>query len=160
LAANYAYLDATFLNAFLLGSNSPFADANGNIQVSPGDQVPMTPHQRFKVSADYEVTPQFTMGGDVNVVSSSYFGGDASNQFPQMPGYWYADLDASYQVTKTLQLYAKVDNVLDNRYYTYGTLFDTTAVPNYANGGAAFTDPRSLTPARPRAIYVGMRATF
>jgi iron complex outermembrane receptor protein len=93
-------------------------------------------------------------------VSSSYFNGDASNQFPQMPGYWYADLDASYQVTKNIQFYAKIDNVFDNHYYTYGTFFDTTAVPNFANGGSAFTDPRSLTPARPRAFYAGMRATF
>ena len=51
-------------------------------------------------------------------------------------------------MTKNVQLYAKVDNVFDNRYYTYGTFFDTTAVPNFANGGAAFTDPRSLTPAQ------------
>ena len=160
LAANYAYIDATFLNSFQLGSNSPFADANGNIQVSPGNTIPMTPHHHIKFSADYDVTPQFTVGGDVNIVSSSFFDGDASNQFSQFPAYWVADLDASYQVTKNIQLYAKLDNVFDNRYYTYGTFFDTTAVPNFANGGAAFTDPRSLTPARPRAIYAGMQATF
>ena len=40
LFASYAYIDATFLNAFALGSNSPYADANGNIYVTPGDQIP------------------------------------------------------------------------------------------------------------------------
>jgi outer membrane receptor protein involved in Fe transport len=160
LAANYSYIDAIFLNSFLVGSNSPFADANGNIQVSPGNQIPMIPHQRFKFSADYEVTPQFTIGGDVNVVGPQYFAGDPSNQFPQLPAYWCADLDASYKVTKNIQIYAKVENVFDNRYYTYGTFFDTTEVPNYTNGGAPFTDPRSLNPARPRAFYAGLRATF
>ena len=49
------------------------------------------------------------------------------------------NLDASYQVTKNIQLYARVENVFDNRYYTYGTFFDTTAVPNFANGGAPFS---------------------
>ena len=29
-----------------------------------------------------------------------------------------------------------------------------------ANGGAAFTDPRSLSPARPRGFYAGMKVTF
>ena len=72
----------------------------------------------------------------------------------------WADLDASYKVTKNVQLYAKLENVFDNRFYTYGTFFDTAAAPNFGAGGAAFTDPRSLTPARPRAIYAGMRATF
>ena len=49
-----------------------------------------------------------------------------------------------------------------------GTFFDTGAVPNFtagpvanfANGGASFTDARSLSPARPRAFYVGLKATF
>ena len=57
-------------------------------------------------------------------------------------------------------IYAKVDNVFDNHYYTYGTFFETDDLPNYANGGNAFTDPRSLTPARPRAFYAGMKVTF
>ena len=59
-----------------------------------------------------------------------------------------------------MQVYARVENVFDNRYYTYGTFFDTTQVPNFGNGGAAFTDPRALSPAQPRSVYVGMRATF
>jgi outer membrane receptor protein involved in Fe transport len=157
--ASYAYIDATFLNAFMLGSNSPYA-VGGNIQVLPGDQMPMIPHHRFKLSADYDVTPAFKIGGDVNVVSSQYFEGDASNQYSKLPGYWVADLTASYQLTKNIQLYALAENVFDNRYYTYGTFFDTTQVPNFANGGAPFTDPRLLTPARPQAFYVGVKATF
>ena len=35
---------------------------------------------------------------------------------------------------------AASDNIFDNRYATYGTFFDTTDVPNFANGGAPFTD--------------------
>jgi outer membrane receptor protein involved in Fe transport len=160
LSANYAYLDATFLNPVTLGSNSPYADANGNIYVSPGNQIPMVPHHKVKLSADYDVTSALKVGADVTFVSSQFYSGDASNQFSQLPAYWVADLDASYQLTQNIQLYAKVDNVFDNRYYTYGAFFDTTSVPNFANGGNPFTDPRSLSPAKPRAIYAGMRATF
>jgi hypothetical protein len=43
---------------------------------------------------------------------------------------------------------------------TYGTFFNTIALPNFANGGAPFTDPRSLSPARPRAFYAGLKTTF
>jgi outer membrane receptor protein involved in Fe transport len=160
LKASYAYIDARFLSTFQLGSNSPFADANGNIQVVPGDQIPMTPHNRVKFSADWYVTPAFTLSADVNIVGSQFYNGDASNQFPQLPAYWVANAYGSYQMTKNLQVYAKVDNVFDNHYYTYGTFFDTTDVPNFANGGNPFTDPRSLSPARPRAFYAGLRATF
>jgi hypothetical protein len=34
------------------------------------------------------------------------------------------------------------------------------ALPNFYNGGAAFTDPRSLSPSQSRAFYAGPKATF
>jgi hypothetical protein len=33
-------------------------------------------------------------------------------------------------------------------------------IPNFTKGGADFTDPRSVLPARPRAFYAGLKATF
>jgi outer membrane receptor protein involved in Fe transport len=160
LYASYAYVDATFLNAVALGSNSPYADANGNIYVVPGDRIPMIPHNRFKLGGDYYVTKEFKIGGDLLVVGSQYYAGDASNQFEQLPAYAVADAHASYQVTANVQVYLQVNNLFDNHYYTYGTFFDTTQIPNFGNGGAAFNDPRSLSPAQPRSIYAGLKATF
>jgi outer membrane receptor protein involved in Fe transport len=158
--ASYAFIDARFLDSLQLGSNSPFADANGNIQVSPGDIIPAIPRHRIKAGFDYSVTDAFKIGGDALYVSSQYFVGDASNQFQQLPGYAVFNVHASYQIDKTYQVYGRIDNVFNNQYATYGTFFDTTQVPNFANGGASFTDPRSLSPARPRVFYAGLKATF
>jgi outer membrane receptor protein involved in Fe transport len=158
--AGYTLVDARFLNALELGSNSPFADANGNIQVIPGDQIPGVPRNRVKVGFDYAVTDAFKVGGDAQYIGSQYFVGDESNQYPKLPGYAVFNLHASYQIDKNFQIYAKADNIFDNRYANYGAFFDTTALPNFANGGAAFTNPQSLSPARPRALYAGMRITF
>jgi len=158
--SSYAFVDARFLDALTLGSNSPFADANGNIQVLPGDQIPAIPRHRVKAGIDYSVTDALKVGGDMLYVSSQYYVGDASNQAPKLPGYAVFNLHGSYQIDKTYQIYARVDNIFDNHYSTYGTFFDTTALPNFANSGAAFTDPRSVSPARPRAFYAGLKATF
>ena len=160
LYASYALVDARFLDALQVGSNSPFADANGNVQILPGNRIPAIPRNRIKAGFDYSVTDAFKVGADMLYVSSQYFVGDESNQAPRLPGYAVFNLHASYQINKTFQLYARVDNLFDNRYATYGTFFDTSAVPNFANGGAAFTDARSLSPARPRAFYAGLKATF
>ena len=54
---------------------------------------------------------------------------------------------------------ARVDNVFNNHYATYATFFDTTQLPNF-NTGNPFTNPDSLSPARPLAAYVGIKATF
>ncbi|MCP3476905.1 TonB-dependent receptor [Bradyrhizobium sp. CCGUVB1N3] len=158
--ASYAFLDARFLDALQLGSDSPFADADGNIQVLPGNQIPRLPRHLIKASVEYAVTDVWKVGGDALFVSSQYFVGDESNQFPKLPSYAVFNLHTSYQVTKNLQIYGRVDNVFDNRYSTLGTFFDREALPNFANGGAEFTDPRSLSPARPRAFYAGARVTF
>jgi iron complex outermembrane receptor protein len=158
--ASYAFIDARFLDSLQLGSNSPFADANGNIQVSPGNIIPAIPRHRIKAGFDYSITDAFKVGGDALFVSSQYLVGDASNQAPQLPSYAVFNVHASYQIDKTYQVYGRIDNLFDNRYATYGTFFDTTAVPNFTNGGAAFTDPRSLSPARPRAFYAGLKASF
>ena len=160
LYASYALVDAQFLDALQVGSNSPFADGNGNVQILPGNRIPAIPRNRIKAGIDYSVTDAFKIGGDALFVDSQYFVGDESNQAQRLPSYAVFNLHASYQIDKTFQIYARADNVFDNRYATYGTFFDTGAVPNFANGGAPFTDPRSISPARPRALYVGLKATF
>ncbi len=160
LYASYAFIDARFRDALLLGSNSPFADSDGNIQVLPGDRIPAIPAQRFKAGFNYAFTDALKVGGDVLVVGSQYFVGDESNQAPRLPAYAVLNLHSSYQINKTFQVYARVDNVFDNHYATYGTFFETDALPNFANGGAPFTDARSISPARPRAFYAGLKATF
>jgi outer membrane receptor protein involved in Fe transport len=160
LYASYALVDARFLDALQVGSNSPFADAGGNVQILPGNRIPAIPRNRIKAGIDYSLTDAFKVGGDAFFVSSQYFVGDESNQAPRLPSYAVFNLHASYQIDKTFQIYARADNILDNRYATYGTFFNTSAVPNFANGGAPFTDPRSLSPARPRAFYAGLKATF
>jgi outer membrane receptor protein involved in Fe transport len=160
LYASYAVVDARFLDALQVGSNSPFADVNGNIQIVPGNRIPAIPRNRIKAGIDYSITDAFRVGGDALFVSSQYFVGDESNQAQRLPSHAVVNLHASYQINKVFQLYARAENIFDNRYATYGTFFDTGAVPNFANGGAPFTDPRSLSPARPRAFYAGLKATF
>lgn len=159
--ATYAFVDARFLDALMLGSNSPSADpATGNIQVLPGDQIPAIPRHRIKLGADYAVTDAFKIGADLVYVSSQYFVGDESNQQPKLPAYAVVNLHGSYQIDSNYQIYGRVDNLFNNHYATYGTFFDTGAVPNFSNGGAQFANAQSLSPARPLAFYLGLKATY
>ena len=83
--ANYTYVDATFQNALTLQSPfNPFADANGNISVVPGDHLTGIPNFRFKLGAEYQVTKPWKVGADLNVVGSQWLVGDKSNQNPKV----------------------------------------------------------------------------
>ena len=154
--ANYTYVDATFLNALTLSSPfNPYADANGNIFVVPGDHLTGIPDFRFKLGAEYRITDPWKLGADLNVVGSQYLVGDESNQNPRIPAYWVVNLHSSYQISKNFEVFGLVKNLFNQRYYVYGTFFDTTSFP-YLN----LTDPRTFVPGMPFAAYVGARATF
>jgi iron complex outermembrane recepter protein len=154
--ANFTYVDATYCDYLLLTSPfNPFADANGNILVHPGDHITGIPNYRFKAGAEYQITDAWKFGADLNVTGSQYLVGDESNQNPQIPAYWVVNLNSSYQVTKNVELFGLVRNLFNEHYYTYGTFFQTSSFP-YLN----LTDPRTFLPGMPLAAYGGLRASF
>jgi iron complex outermembrane receptor protein len=101
------------------------------------------------------VTDAWKLGVDVAVVGSQYFRGDDSNLNEKVPAYWVTNLHTSYQVTKELQIFGVVTNLFNQRYYTYGTYFQLDGVAKAVN--FTFTDPRTITPAQPFAVYGGFK---
>ena len=72
-----------------------------------------------------------------------------------MPAYWVANLHTSYQITKEAQVFGVVTNLFNQRYYTYGTYFELAGAAKALT--TAFSDPRTVTPAQPLAVYGGLR---
>jgi iron complex outermembrane receptor protein len=155
--ANYALVDATYQFTGLLASpNNPSADANGDIFVTPGKQIPGIPLHQIKGGIDYWVTPLLKLGTDVIWVSSQWYVGDDANQNVKLADYWVANLHGSYQLTKELQLYGVINNLFNRKFATFGTYFDPQSVINAVSNPP--TDHRTITPAQPLSIYVGLRA--
>ncbi len=159
--ASYAFVDATYLKALTLAApgGDPFADDAGNLSVAPGDHLSSIPRHRVKVGLDRDLTSKWTLGADFLWFSSQYYGGDESNQNPQLSGYATVNLHTSYQISRHFQIYGLIDNLLDHRYYTFATFFDNSA---YVGNPSlpSLTDTRSLTPARPFAAYGGLKISF
>ncbi len=159
--ANYAFVDAIFLSNLTLPSpNNPFADANGNIFVHPGDHLPTIPPHRLKMGFDYSLTDAWSVGADVVLASSQYFFGDESNQNPQLPGYGVVNVRTSYELRKGVVVYGLINNLFDHRYATYGTFYDTTIVTVSGQAATGLTNPDMITPAQPFSVYGGLRVTF
>ncbi len=157
LGVDYSLIDATFQSRLSLPSNSPYADPiSGDITVRPGDRLPLTPAQRLVVNADWSASARLSLGADLRAQSGEYLGGDASNQGPKLPGWARLDLRARYQLGPRLQLYGRIENVTGARYFAYGAFANLGGLPP----GVSLSDPRSFTPAAPRAAYVGLKASF
>ena len=148
---NYTYLDARFLTPFTEESaNNPFADANGLIHVSRGDHLPGLPQNAIKLGADYAVTMDLSIGGDVLFNSGQYLRGDESNRLGKIGGYALVNVRGTYHLNDRVKLFATVQNVLDRRYYDFGVL------GNASNVLPQFPGPLLLSPGAPRSSWFGV----
>jgi outer membrane receptor protein involved in Fe transport len=153
--ANYTYLDATYLTGFSENSaNHPDADDDGLIFVRKGDRIPGLPKHSLKLGADFAVTKALSVGGDVIANSGQYLRGDEANLLGETAGYALLNLRANYTFNEHFSVFARVDNVFDRRYVTFGTLGDPGDI--YPD----FDDSRFYGPGQPRAGWVGFRVAL
>jgi len=102
----------------------------------------------------YDVTPSWNVGTNLVLASGQYARGDENNQDAngRVPGYGVMHLDTHYSLTQNWKLFAKVNNVFDNKYATFGVLGE-----NIFNAQAA---EQFRSPAAPRAAWVGLTYEF
>ncbi len=158
--AAYSFIQATFEDDFTaLSPNHDFADNNGEILVNSGDSIPGIPEHQFKFSSNYRVMDGFSVGFDVINNSEQYLRGDESNQLATIDGYTLINLRARYQLSERFEVFARVDNVFDAEFETFGLLGEE---PNEVEVPIieALTTPIFLGAAQPRAGFLGVRLRF
>ena len=160
---NYSFIDATFQSPLLLPSPSnPFQDADGNIQVNPGDHLPGIPRHRIKAGVDYQLLSNWTIGVTVRVLSSAIYFGDESNQNQPLPGYHVIDLHSSLQLNRHFEVFGSINNLLNTKYSTFGIYSDPSGIgapgipPDGVTNGPG-VDNRFQSPAAPFTIVGGIR---
>ncbi len=158
LYATYSRIQATYGSSFVEQSNSPAADANGNITVNKGDFLPGIPQNLFKFGAEYQLTPRWSVGFTGTAQTGTYLVGDESNQTKPLSGYALLNLDTRYMVTPHLTVFGNIDNVTNQRYYVYGTYSQVGEV--YAAEAPNYDNPRSYSIGAPIAVTAGMKFTF
>ncbi len=161
IGASYSYVDATYRTAWTehSASNSS-ADASGDITVKPGDKVPGIPAHTFKLRADYSATPKWDVGGNLTYRGSIFARGDENNAdtHGRIAGYFLIDLDTTYRMTKQLQVFARVTNLLDKRYASFGVLgANVFNGPNHTFDGANPVNEQFVGVGAPRGMWVGLR---
>jgi outer membrane receptor protein involved in Fe transport len=153
--ANYTYLDATFRTAFLERSaNHPLADDEGLIAVQRGDRLAGIPRSAFKLGADWKFPRDFDAGCDVVYNSTRWLRGDETNDLRPLGGYALFDLRGNWRLHEHVTVFARVENVFDRRYASFGTLGDASVLY------PGVSDPRFATPGAPRAGWLGFSAEF
>ena len=160
-SARYSYVIATYESPFM--ENSPSnstADANGAIQVQPGDRIPGIPEHNLKLRLQYDFGNRASLGTNVIYSSSIYARGDENNQDVngRIPGYVVVNLDARVGVAKGLDLFARVVNLFNKEYSNFGILGENFFTgPNKTFDGANPVNEQFRGPGVPRGAWIGLR---
>lgn len=164
-AANYGFIDATFRTPFTEQSASNSSANNGLINVSKGDRIPGIPRHTLKVRLGYEMTPSWTVGSNIITASGQFARGDENNLDVngKVPGYAVVNLDTHYALNDDWKLFAKVNNIFDKDYATFGVLGANAFASGVYNASVAadtWQKEQFLSPAAPRAVWVGVTYEF
>jgi outer membrane receptor protein involved in Fe transport len=179
--AGYSYLKATYQTdgiEFISEGNSE-ANEDGVITVNKGDRLANLPSHAFKLRMQYAMTPNWTVGSNVNAFSSVYMRGNENNAHDangenaegeqiaasgKVKGYAVVNMDTRYKLNNSgWQVFAKASNIFNKKYATGGMLGENWFEVNQ-QGVASFSGEgegdRQLMVGAPRAAWIGMRYDF
>jgi outer membrane receptor protein involved in Fe transport len=149
---NYSFLDATFRQDLLLQSpNNPAAEA-GEIRVRPGDRLPLLPRHLLQAGFDFRFSQRFGFGAGLGASSGFHLRGDEGNAGDEIGRHVVVGLRGDYRVSDRLRLFLNIDNIFDRDYESFGLFGEPDEVL-----GDAFEDSRFLSPAAPRAAWLGLQ---
>jgi hypothetical protein len=184
LSGSYSYVKATYDSSFDLqgaanSSGDDPGDEDSKITVNKGNYIPGIPKHQFKLRAQYEVIPAWTVGANLVAFSDRYMHGNENNGHQtnsaacrnaagselitcgkgKTAGYAIVNLDTQYNVGGGWKVFAKAINIFDKDYETTGRLGATHF------GSSGIWDPetagsRLVAPGAPRAGWIGVRYEF
>jgi outer membrane receptor protein involved in Fe transport len=185
---SYTFLDATFQSPETVNGsgNSANADAiagvpgvESTIDITVGDRVPLIPQQMVKAYADIAVTSKLTFDLNVIGISSAFARGNENNQHQpdgtyylgpgSSPGYGIVNLGVRYQLHRRAELFVRVNNLFDRKYYTAAQLGSTgfTASGNFiarpfppVNGQFPVQQGTFFAPGAPTGVWGGIKLRF
>ena len=163
LRASYSYLDATYQDSGTLFGGER------DITISPGTKIAGLPEHTFKLNADWRANEKLTIGGTFVATSSMTTQGNEDGKIEddvaynaKVKGYHLLNLHANYEAQKGLDYFARINNVLDTRFETYGMM----ALSMFNADGSQITGAngpnvsRFVAPGAPRSVMVGVRYRF
>jgi outer membrane receptor protein involved in Fe transport len=186
---DYTMLDATYRSTETvngIGNNTSdlalagLPGVGGNITIHAGNRIPLIPKHSGKIFVDVRATSKLGLDLGLVVASSAYARGNENNAYSAdgkyylgpgvSPGYALLNAGAHYDLTRRLQIAARIDNLLDRHYFSAAQLatsgltpqgtFLARPFPANANGDFPLQSVTFVAPGAPRRAWVELRLRF
>ena len=165
ITSNYSYLEATYEESGLL-----FGERS--VQALPGMRIPGIPENVFRLGVDW--TPQDDLKIGLTFIATSdlitqgnedgQIGGDDDviTRDASVDGYQLVNLNMRYERSENLTIFARVTNLFDEKYETYGAMAESVFNKNgnFVGDDEGPTVNRFVAPGAPRGVFVGLNYKF
>lgn len=171
-AAGYSYVRATYESDLELVNEANSSSNGDEIDVKKGDRLANLPDHALKLRLQYQVTPSWTVGTNINTFSDVYVRGNENNNHQsndgdpdhvqesgKIGGYTVVNLDTRYKLGNSgWQVFAKATNIFDKEYASGGLLGENWIEDGEFSGN---DEPsKMIMPGAPRAGWIGVRYEF
>jgi len=163
MRASYNFLHATY------DANGSLFGGEREIGIAPGTRIAGLPRHTVKLHANWRATPKIVVGGTLTSTSSLvtqgnevvFFGEGAATEKvnAKVRGHTLLHLHGNYEAQKGLDYFVRINNVLNQRFETYGMMAESVFAAN-GTAAAASTINRFVAPGAPRALMLGVRYKF
>ena len=184
---SYGYTKATFeSSACLLGENNSTRGTSANcasddeIFIAEGSTIPGIPEHSLKLGLDFDVTERWSIGATAMYFSDQFVRGNENNEHQagtfednfgesreflgsgKVDGYSILNLRTSFRIGKGFEIFGRVNNVFDKKYFTGGALAENPFTANgvFQTNSENWTRETFFAPGAPRGIWVGARYEF
>ena len=161
--SSYSYLKATY------EAEAELQAGEREMDITPGMRLPGLPLHTLKLNLEWQATPQLSLGAGVHYNSSLPTQGNEDGKVGEdddavadatIKGHTLLNLKANYQLQKGLILFAKINNVLDTRYESYGMIGENNFKLDGSRDATQQTVAKFVAPGAPRSYLVGLRYQF
>ncbi len=165
LTGTYSYLEATYQESGLL-----FGERS--VQARPGMRIPGIPENVFRLGIDWIPHDSLKIGmiliATSNLVTQGnedgLIGGDDDvvARDASVDGYQLVNLNMRYEQSSNLTIFAKITNLLNEKYETYGAMAESVFRRNgtFVDDNEGPTVNRFVAPGAPRGFFVGLNYKF
>lgn len=167
----YSYLEATY------DADGELFTGARNVHVRRGTRIAGLPRHTVKLGLDWSSAPGLELGANLHAVSSLVTQGNEDGLIAdaepgeqaergdwRVPGYALLNLRASFRAGTQWEFFARIANVLDRRYETFGAvapdLFPAGGQLKPHEGPVDAEHSRFVAPGAGRTFVAGARYTF
>ena len=157
----YSLIEATFEDSFIVNSpnhpvfeedeDSPSIEGEDKLLVPSGSDIPGIPRHQANAGLDFSFNRGLLIGADVVYRSGVHLRGDEPNLLDRTDSFCVVNLRGEYRFNDHVMIFARIENVFDEEYETFGLLGEPDEVFE------DFEDPRFFGAGPPLGAWVGVK---